>query len=76
MSRWHRVRSDEVWHYDEGAALELLLVAPDECRLERCRLGPLGPAQAPARLPQPSPELEPAVRAYLLAVLAAVEAEE
>jgi MarR family transcriptional regulator, organic hydroperoxide resistance regulator len=36
----------------------------------------LAPAQAPARLPQPSPELEPAVRAYLLAVLAAVEAEE
>jgi MarR family transcriptional regulator, organic hydroperoxide resistance regulator len=33
-------------------------------------------AQTPTRLPRPDPELEPAVRAYLLAVLAAVEAEE
>jgi DNA-binding MarR family transcriptional regulator len=33
-------------------------------------------AQSPSHLPQPPPEAEPAVRAYLLAVLAAVEAEE
>jgi MarR family transcriptional regulator, organic hydroperoxide resistance regulator len=36
----------------------------------------LSRAQTPAGLPRPAPELEPAVRAYLLAVLAAVEAEE
>ena len=24
VSRWHRVVSDEVWHYYEGDALELL----------------------------------------------------
>ena len=49
ISRWHRVRSDEVWHHYEGAPLELLLVPPDDYRLERVRLGPLGPEQAPVR---------------------------
>jgi hypothetical protein len=49
VSRWHRVRSDEVWHYYEGAPLELLSVPPDEFRLERARLGPLAPRQAPVR---------------------------
>jgi predicted cupin superfamily sugar epimerase len=47
ISRWHRVRSDEIWHHYEGAPLELLLVAPDALRLERRRLGPLAPEQAP-----------------------------
>lgn len=32
--------------------------------------------RSPSLLPQPAPEVEPAVRAYLLAVLAAVDAEE
>ncbi len=49
ISRWHRVRSDEVWHHYEGAALELLVVPPDEMRLERFRLGPLGDDQEPVR---------------------------
>ncbi len=49
ISRWHRVRSDEVWHHYEGAPLELLIVPPDELRLDRLRLGPLGPEQAPVR---------------------------
>ena len=44
-----RVRSDEIWHHHEGAPLELLLVPPDEPRLERLRLGPLGPEQEPVR---------------------------
>jgi predicted cupin superfamily sugar epimerase len=47
-SRWHRVRSDEIWHHYEGAPLELLLVTPDEFHLERRRLGPLGVDQAQA----------------------------
>ncbi|MEN8161219.1 MAG: cupin domain-containing protein [Myxococcota bacterium] len=47
VSRWHRVRSDEVWHHYEGAPLELWLAPPDLARLERRRLGPLGPEQAP-----------------------------
>jgi predicted cupin superfamily sugar epimerase len=29
FSAWHRVRSDEVWHWYEGEPLELLLAAPD-----------------------------------------------
>jgi uncharacterized protein len=49
ISRWHRVRSDEVWHHYEGAPLELLLVPADEHRLERHRLGPLGAGQEPVR---------------------------
>ena len=48
ISRWHRVRSDELWHHCEGAPLELWIVPADEHRLERVRLGPLGPGQAPA----------------------------
>lgn len=49
ISRWHRVRSDELWHHYEGAPLDLLLVPADEFRLERFRLGPLGPEQEPVR---------------------------
>jgi DNA-binding MarR family transcriptional regulator len=47
-------------------------------RLHRTAAGRahLASAQSPSRLPQPTPELEPPLRAYLLAVLAAVEAEE
>jgi predicted cupin superfamily sugar epimerase len=47
VSRWHRVRSDEIWHHYEGAPLELLCVPPDALRLERVRLGPLAQGQAP-----------------------------
>jgi predicted cupin superfamily sugar epimerase len=47
VSRWHRVRSDEIWHHLEGAPLELLRVPPDALRLERVRLGPLAAGQAP-----------------------------
>ena len=49
ISRWHRVRSDEIWHHYEGAPLELLLVPPDQLRLKRVRLGALGPDHAPVR---------------------------
>jgi hypothetical protein len=47
VSRWHRVRSDEVWHHCEGAPLELLVIAPAVPRLERLALGPLGERQSP-----------------------------
>ena len=49
ISRWHRVRSDEIWHHYEGAPLELLMVPRDELRLERHRLGPFAPGQEPVR---------------------------
>ena len=39
-SRWHRVRSDEVWHHLEGDPVELLSADP---LLERVRTNLLGP---------------------------------
>ena len=38
-SRWHRVSADEVWHYYEGDAIELILF--DDRGLRRVRLGPV-----------------------------------
>ncbi|HYV97516.1 MAG TPA: cupin domain-containing protein [Gemmatimonadaceae bacterium] len=38
-SRWHRVMSDEIWHYHEGDAIELVLF--DQQGLRRLRLGPV-----------------------------------
>lgn len=46
-SRWHRVRSDEVWHFYEGAPLELLHLSADLASLTALRLGPLTDTQAP-----------------------------
>jgi predicted cupin superfamily sugar epimerase len=37
-SRWHQVRSDEVWHLYEGGPLELLVAPPDLSRVEHVRL--------------------------------------
>jgi predicted cupin superfamily sugar epimerase len=47
FSAWHRVRSDEVWHWYEGEPLELLLAAPDLHSVQRLRLGSVGNAMAP-----------------------------
>lgn len=41
-SRWHRVASDEVWHFYEGAPLELLWVDETLSHLRVDRLGPIG----------------------------------
>jgi predicted cupin superfamily sugar epimerase len=49
VSRWHRVRSDELWHHCEGAPLELWLTAPDTLELELRTLGPLDAPQAPVQ---------------------------
>jgi predicted cupin superfamily sugar epimerase len=40
VSRWHRVRSDEVWHWYDGGELELLLCAGVGRPIERRRLAP------------------------------------
>jgi hypothetical protein len=50
VSRWHRVRSDEVWHFHEGAPLELWRPAKGHARLECLRLGPIAPGQSPVRI--------------------------
>jgi uncharacterized protein len=39
ISRWHVVESDEVWHFYEGAPLELLAYDPELKALRRCVLG-------------------------------------
>jgi hypothetical protein len=46
-SCWHRVSKDEVWHYYEGAALELFLTeqAAEECT--RCIVGEVGGLSRP-----------------------------
>ena len=41
MSRWHRVESDEVWHFIEGAPLRLHHVRPDFTGYRVHRVGPL-----------------------------------
>jgi len=38
-SRWHRVASDEVWHFYEGEGLELLVAAPSLEQVARIALG-------------------------------------
>lgn len=45
VSRWHRVQSDEVWHYYEGAPLELWMTPPAVGEIERRQLGSLQPGQ-------------------------------
>lgn len=47
FSRWHRVQSDEVWHFYEGAPLDLWLASPRIDRVEQHRLGPAEGAQQP-----------------------------
>lgn len=42
VSRWHRVRSDEVWHLYEGGPLELLEADLDTGSLQRTWLGQIG----------------------------------
>ncbi len=39
FSRWHRVRSDEVWHFYEGEPLEVLQVDPDFTRVDVVTIG-------------------------------------
>lgn len=49
-SRWHVVRSDEVWHYYEGAPLELLVVEPSRLELRRFLLGSATERQRPVQV--------------------------
>lgn len=42
LSRWHQVRSDELWHYYEGDPLELQSIDPRTWERKRMLLGPEG----------------------------------
>jgi uncharacterized protein len=39
VSRWHQVTSDEIWHYYEGAPLELFTMDPQFQHIEQKMLG-------------------------------------
>ena len=47
FSRWHRVQSDEVWHFYEGAPLDLWMTSPEISRVEHHRLGAADTVQQP-----------------------------
>jgi len=47
VSRWHRVQSDEVWHFYEGAPLDLWTADPHAREVAHHRLGPLDAPQHP-----------------------------
>jgi predicted cupin superfamily sugar epimerase len=47
VSRWHRVLSDEVWHFYEGGPLDLWMASDKGSQVSHYRLGPLDGAQQP-----------------------------
>jgi predicted cupin superfamily sugar epimerase len=49
-SRWHRVLSDEAWHFYEGDPLELITLAPGADRPQVRRLGPFSAGQEPVHV--------------------------
>ncbi len=49
FSRWHRVHSDEVWHFYEGEPLELFWLDEADTKWVRDVLGPVGDGVAPVR---------------------------
>lgn len=46
-SRWHRVGSDEVWHYHEGAPLELFWIGKKAVNYSRAVVGEAGASGKP-----------------------------
>lgn len=50
VSRWHRVRSDEIWHFYEGDPLELLTASDGFAAITRHTLGPVGADARPVRV--------------------------
>ena len=50
VSRWHRVTSDEVWHYYEGDPLELVVADAGFEAISRRRLGPVADNTQPVHV--------------------------
>jgi len=50
VSRWHRVQSDEVWHYYEGDTLELFRIDEDMTEYHRRLLGPVDDNAEPVQI--------------------------
>ena len=51
-SRWHRVASDEVWHFIEGAPLAMFEADAAFAHVETRTLGPLAPGSMPLHVAQ------------------------
>jgi predicted cupin superfamily sugar epimerase len=49
-SHWHRLDADEIWHFYEGAPLELFLFDAAAGILTRTRLGPAASGTAPVHV--------------------------
>ncbi|MDH0292280.1 cupin domain-containing protein [Pseudomonas sp. GD04087] len=49
VSRWHRVDADELWHFHEGSALELLIAERADVAVRCETLGPVGEGSLPQR---------------------------
>ena len=49
VNKWHRVASDEIWHWYEGAPIELHLLDAQVTRARSEVLGPVCAASAPVR---------------------------
>jgi uncharacterized protein len=47
VSRWHRVQSDELWHFYEGAPLDLWIAEPSGDRIQRHSLAACGQSERP-----------------------------
>ncbi len=50
VSRWHRVASEEAWHWYEGHPLELFTAAPDAGIIQSSFLGQLSGTAAPQHI--------------------------
>jgi hypothetical protein len=50
VNRWHRVASDEIWHWYEGAPLELHLLDPQLTRQRTEMIGPVDASSVPVRV--------------------------
>lgn len=50
VNKWHRVASDEIWHFYEGAPLELHLLDGAVTRAKTEIVGPVGEGSIPVRV--------------------------
>ncbi len=50
VSRWHRVASDEAWHWYEGYPVELFTAPPDTGVVQSSILGPLSGTTSPQHI--------------------------
>ena len=50
VSRWHRVASDETWHYYEGAPAEVFTADSEFTQVRRLLLGPLTEESQPIQV--------------------------